>query len=176
MKKILLHICCAPCLCYSHQALQENDLDITGFWCNPNIHPLTEYNKRLDALHAYQTITKLDIIYDKDHNINAWLTRTKKGWPLKDKKKRCLLCYKIRLEKAACMAQDKGFDLFTTTLLYSKYQFHDEIKTMCEDLSKRYRIGFLYKDFRKGWKEGIEISKKMNLYRQRYCGCIFSMR
>lgn len=89
---------------------------------------------------------------------------------------RCRSCYRTRLRKTAEYARKEGVNAFTTTLLYSKMQDHASIKSIGEELAAEYGLDFLYRDFRKGWKEGIEMSKKMGLYRQEYCGCIFSER
>jgi epoxyqueuosine reductase len=87
---------------------------------------------------------------------------------------RCYTCYSMRLNYAAKMAKDRAFDAFTTTLLYSKYQKHDLIRSIGETLAKEYGISFYYQDFRVGWSEGVRISKEKGLYRQPYCGCIYS--
>ncbi|HBE44471.1 MAG TPA: hypothetical protein DDW17_03205, partial [Deltaproteobacteria bacterium] len=89
-------------------------------------------------------------------------------------KDRCLFCYRMRLEKTFQKAVETHADGVTTTLLYSKYQRHDDIKDTGEELSRKYDMPFIYKEFRKGWKEGVEESKRLNMYRQQYCGCIFS--
>ena len=90
------------------------------------------------------------------------------------KEKRCEKCYNFRLKELVKEAKEKGYDYFSTTLLYSKFQQHDLIREICEGLKSQYNMNFYYFDFRNGWKEGIEISRKMGLYRQHYCGCIFS--
>jgi hypothetical protein len=89
---------------------------------------------------------------------------------------RCRSCYYERLKYAAIIAKRGDFDFFTTTLLYSKFQRHDLIREMGEALGKEYGIPFYYQDFREYWKEGIELSKQKNMYRQQYCGCIYSER
>ena len=173
MKKILIHTCCAPCLCYHHEILQNEEYDITAYWYNPNIHPHTEYKMRMDALYKFQAITNINVVYE-DYDIKNWFSAAKEGWENDNKPLRCKNCYEMRLNKTVEYAKSNDFSDFTTTLLYSKYQFHDTIIELCKDLSEKHNINFLYKDFREGWKKGIELSHKYELYRQRYCGCIFS--
>lgn len=172
-KKVLIHICCAPCFCHCYTTLLDLDYDITGYWYNPNIHPASEYQKRLDTLYKFQAQTQCKIEFKSKYNIKEWLLSIEPTLNV-GKKMRCNLCYNIRLIEAVKYASKQSFDCFSTTLLYSKYQFHDDIKAICEELSKQYNIPFLYIDFRKGWQKGIELSHQYGLYRQKYCGCIFS--
>ena len=146
-------------------------MDVTGYFFNPNIHPITEFRKRLIALENYANIALLPLITDKEYELESFLEGA-----LGYGKDRCLFCYKTRLEKAFQKAADDRYDAVTTTLLYSKHQRHDSIREMGDELADVYRIRFFYQDFRKGWKVGIEESKKINMYRQQYCGCIFSER
>lgn len=167
--KVILHICCAPCSIYSLKTLRDEGMDVTGYFYNPNIHPYSEFLKRLLTLENYAKLSLMPLIVEKEYNLMSFL----KG-AMEYGKDRCIFCYKIRLERAFTKALDEKFDAVTTTLLYSKYQRHEEIKKIGLELSSIYSIPFIYKDFRIGWKEGIEASKKLNMYRQNYCGCIFS--
>jgi len=167
--KVLLHICCAPCTIYSLKTLRDEGMDVTGYFYNPNIHPYSEFLKRLLTLENYARLSLMPLIVDKGYNLTSFL----KG-AIEYGKDRCIFCYKIRLERTFIKALDEKFDAVSTTLLYSKYQRHEEIKNIGSQLSDIYAIPFIYKDFRIGWKEGIEASKKLNMYRQNYCGCIFS--
>jgi epoxyqueuosine reductase len=146
-------------------------MDVAGYFFNPNIHPLTEFNKRLAALENFAQVSLLPLSIDKEYDLEAFL----KG-ALEHGKDRCLFCYRIRLEMAFRKAVGDKVDGVTTTLLYSKYQRHDHIKAIGEELADTHRVRFFYRDFRVGWKEGIEESKRLNMYRQQYCGCIFSER
>jgi hypothetical protein len=146
-------------------------MDVAGYFFNSNIHPLTEFNKRLAALENFAQLSLLPLSIDKEYDLEAFL----KG-ALEHGKDRCLFCYRIRLEKVFRKAVDDKVDAVTTTLLYSKYQRHDHIKAIGEELADTHRVRFLYRDFRAGWKQGIEESKRLNMYRQQYCGCIFSER
>lgn len=167
--KVLLHICCAPCTLYTLKQLRADGVDVQGYFYNPNIHPYTEFLKRLETLKNYAEISLLPLTVDSTYDLETFL----KG-ALEYGKDRCLFCYRIRLEKTFQKAAEIHADGVTTTLLYSKYQRHDDIKAIGEEFSKQYTIPFMYKDFRKGWKEGVEESKRLNMYRQQYCGCIFS--
>ncbi len=186
--KLLLHVCCAGCACYPLKKLREaQDFEITGFWYNPNIHPYSEYQNRIMALGYFSQKENLPIVWKDEYALDEWLEATRGKSDLTSfpqnremslgywtKEKRCERCYELRLKKLAKEAKEKGYDYFSTTLLYSKFQNHELIKEICEKLRKQHEVNFYYFDFRIGWKEGIEISKKMGLYRQHYCGCIFS--
>ena len=169
--KVLMHICCAPCTVYTLKSLRAEGMDVAGYFFNPNIHPLTEFNKRLATLQNFAHVSLLPLTIDKEYDLEAFL----KG-ALECGKDRCLFCYKTRLEKAFLKAVDDKVDAVTTTLLYSKYQRHDDIKKIGEVLADTHGVRFFYRDFRTGWKEGIDESKRLNMYRQQYCGCIFSER
>lgn len=172
MKRILLHICCASCACFVVNKLKKKMYEVVGFWYNPNIHPYLEYQKRMMSLGYYALEVKLPLIWERSYALEEWMEKV--GSEYRNKEARCLSCYRLRLEKTVKRAKEKKFDAFSTTLLYSKFQKHNSIKEICKELSDNYSIEFCYDDLRLGWKEGIEISKKMNLYRQQYCGCIFS--
>jgi len=190
--RLLLHVCCAGCACYPLRKLREakvegKNLEITGFWYNPNIHPYSEYQKRMVTMGYFAQKENLPMIWKDEYALEEWLEATRGEFDLTDssmgketgpgywtKQKRCEQCYNLRLNKLAKKAKEKGYDYFSTTLLYSKFQEHELIKEICEKFRSQYNINFCYFDFRIGWKEGIEISKEMGLYRQHYCGCIFS--
>jgi len=169
--KVLLHICCAPCSIYSVTSLRAEGLSVAGYFYNPNIHPYTEYVKRLQTLENYARISLLPLKVDRGYELETFL----KG-AIEQGKDRCLFCYRMRLEKAFREGAESGADAVTTTLLYSRYQRHEDIKRICEELADTYGVPFLYRDLRVGWKKGIEESKKLNMYRQQYCGCILSER
>lgn len=170
MKKLLFHICCAPCFIAPYEHLKEK-FDITGFWYNPNIHPYQEYERRLQEVQKFEKNHDLGILYKTDYPLEKWLQNV--AFREDD---RCRFCYHDRLEQTAKYAKKGKFDYFTTTLLYSKFQDHELIKEMCEALAKECGVPFLYKDLREFWKEGIERSKTEDMYRQQYCGCIYSER
>ncbi|MBP7528755.1 MAG: epoxyqueuosine reductase QueH [Syntrophorhabdaceae bacterium] len=167
--RILLHICCAPCSIYSVRELRREGAEVSGYFYNPNIHPYTEFSKRLATLREFAGISLLPLDVDTSYDLESFLTGT---LPLG--KDRCLFCYRMRLERAFQKAARERFDAITTTLLYSRYQRHDDIKKIGEELSATHGVPFVYRDFRTGWQEGINESKRLNMYRQQYCGCIFS--
>ncbi len=170
MKKLLFHICCAPCFIAPYEHLKK-EFDITGFWYNPNIHPYQEYQRRLQEVQKFEKNHELTILYNTKYPLEKWLQNV--AFREKD---RCRFCYHDRLEQTAKYAKKGKFDYFTTTLLYSKFQDHELMKEMGEALAKEYGVPFLYKDLREFWKEGIELSKTEDMYRQQYCGCIYSER
>ena len=167
--KILLHICCAPCAIYPVKELRSNGLEVTGFFFNHNIHPYLEYRQRLDTVTEYASMIDLEVIYRDEYRLEDFL-----GAVAAKPETRCLYCYASRLEIAAATAAELGFEAYSSSLLYSRYQKHAVIREMGERLGAKYGIAFHYDDYRRGWKEGIDISKKMGLYRQQYCGCIYS--
>jgi predicted adenine nucleotide alpha hydrolase (AANH) superfamily ATPase len=169
--KILLHICCAPCALYPLYRLREEDMEPTGFFYNPNIHPYTEYKKRLDTVKEFSLRAGLDVLYRDGYDLDAFLSRV-----VGTGTKRCEQCYRMRLDAAGAAAQEQGFNVLTTSLLYSKYQKHDLIKGIAAEVASEHSVELYYEDFRRGWREGIVESKAMGLYRQQYCGCIYSER
>ena len=169
--KVLLHTCCAPCTTYVKKALEEMGFKVTGFWYNPNIHPYTEYEKRLSTMKLYSALANLEMVYADLYDIENFFDVI-----FGQKDKRCLFCYILRLHKAAAYAKKHGFDAFTTTLLVSPDQKHDLIKEAGRIVAKKIGIEFLYKDFRKGFSEGRRMANTMNLYKQDYCGCLYSER
>ncbi len=167
--KLLLHICCAPCSIYPLEVLQEKGMDVMGFFYRHNIHPFTECMKREDTLRQYSDDINLKMVWQKGYELEKFIQSV-----VFRESTRCRTCYHERLKAAAMIAKKGKFDFFSTTLLYSKFQNHDLIRDMGESLGKQYGVKFFYHDFREGWKQGIEQSKALNMYRQQYCGCIYS--
>lgn len=177
---LLLHACCAPC---SSAVLERlgNYFHITIFFYNPNITEEVEYNKRLDEIKKF--IKKFKIKYPI--NIIEGNYEQKKFFDIakdleneKERGKRCYKCYNLRLEETAKIASNLNFDYFTTTLSLSPHKNSTWINEIGENLDKLYQANYLYSDFKKknGYKRSIELSKEYNLYRQDYCGCIYSKR
>ncbi len=144
-------------------------MEVMGFFYRHNIHPFQECIKREDTLKQYSQSIGLKVIYQKDYKIEKFLQSV-----VFREKDRCQYCYFDRLKATALVAKKGKFDGFSTTLLYSKFQNHDQIKKMGEAIAKKYSLKFFYHDFREGWKSGIDESKQLNMYRQQYCGCIYS--
>lgn len=168
-ERVLVHVCCGPCSIATVQSLQDEGLEVTGLFFNPNIHPLSEYLKRRDG--ALECADKLGIrllVKDGEYDPQAYLRAVAFR-----EENRCFHCYQLRLERTAQIARRGGFDHFTSTLLYSKMQKHEDIRRLGLDLAAP-QTAFLYRDFRLGWKHGIETSKAWGIYRQQYCGCIYS--
>ncbi len=167
--KILLHICCANCAIYPLEQLKEKGNEAVGYFFNPNIHPYQEYQKRLDALKKYSESVGLKVIYRDEYLLEEFLKSVSQR-----AEERCQYCYSLRLEATAREAKERAFDQFSTTLLQSTHQNHAKIKEVGERVALEVGIPFYYEDFRPGWKRGVELSKAMGLYRQQYCGCIYS--
>lgn len=169
MKRLLLHVCCANCAIYPLKRLQERSIEVFGFFHNPNIHPFQEYVRRLEIAESFFRSQEVRLIVQDDYDLEGFL----RGVVFREAN-RCTYCYHRRLEQAARTARKGKFDAFTTTLLHSKHQRHEMIREIGESLGRKFGVPFYYEDFRSGWKEGIEISKRLGLYRQQYCGCIYS--
>jgi epoxyqueuosine reductase len=168
--RILLHSCCAPCLVHPLDDLRAEGHEVTAVFFNPNIHPYAEYLRRLDAFRAYTGDKQVPLIEaDPPMEMDEWLRAV-----VFRESQRCAICFAIRLEKIADLAARQGFDAFSTTLLYSRYQKHDLLKAAAEAAAQRYGIPVHYKDWRKGWTDGVKKYRKLGLYRQKYCGCIYS--
>ena len=176
--KLLLHSCCAPCSSYVISYL-TNYFDITILYYNTNIEPYEEYEKRkqeeIRFINEFPNVNKLDILdcdYDNDlfHEIAKGLENEPEGGA------RCVKCYYQRLEKTCLLAIENNYDYFGTTLTVSPYKNSDKLNKIGEVLENKYNIKYLYSDFKKkeGYKKSIEYSKEYNLYRQNYCGCIYS--
>ena len=149
--------------------MDHANIDVCTYFYNPNIHPFTEFQKRLENASKVNKIFDIkEIIVDR-YDITSFVRSVAYR-----EESRCLICYYNRIEKTAIYAKEGKFDAFTTTLLYSKFQHHNLIKSICIDLSKKFLIDFYYNDFREGWAEGIKLSREYNIYRQTYCGCIYS--
>lgn len=177
---LLLHACCAPC---SSACLEKlgNFFKITIFYYNPNVTDSEEYNKRLDEIHEF--IKKFKVKYeikiiDGRYDTNEFFSMTKGLEKEPERGKRCYHCYKMRLEETAKIADKYNFDYFTTTLSLSPYKNSKWINEIGDNLNNIYKTNFLYSDFKKndGYKRSIELSHEYNLYRQDYCGCIYSKR
>lgn len=150
--------------------LQEEGLEVVGLFSNPNIQPLAEYLRRRDgAVRAAEALGIRLIVKDRDYDPQAWYREIAFR-----ETNRCFHCYRIRLERTAALTARGGFDWFSTTILYSKKQKHEVLRQLGQDISAGGRAQFLYRDFRQGWLAGIQRSEELGLYRQQYCGCLYS--
>ncbi len=179
-KKLLLHACCAPCSSYVIEYL-TNYFDITILYYNPNIDTSEEFNHRLSELERFvkefKTKNKVEVI-SLGYNNKEYLDVVKGLEQEKEGGKRCIECFKLRLEASALYAKENNFDYFTTTLTISPLKSSKLLNEIGHDLENKYHIKYLYSDFKKkeGYKRSIVLSHEYNLYRQDYCGCKFSKR
>ncbi|MBQ3347971.1 epoxyqueuosine reductase QueH [Candidatus Saccharibacteria bacterium] len=168
--KLLMHTCCAPCSVYCIDSLRAENIEPTLFWYNPNIHPYIEYKTRRDCLKDYAASIDVNLIIDEEYGLDEFCKNV-----VSDLENRCVnYCYKKRLTETVRYAAHHGYDTFTTTLLVSPYQKHDELIAVCKELEALSGVKFLYRDFRVGFREGQAKARALGLYLQKYCGCIFS--
>lgn len=177
---LLLHSCCAPCSSYVLEYLSQF-FRITVFYYNPNIYPEKEYEYRveeqkrlIESLPVKNKVSFLEGVYEKDrfYEMARGLENSREGGA------RCFLCYELRLRKTAELAEKKGFDFFTTTLTISPLKNAAKLNEIGEQLGEEYQVTWLPSDFKKknGYKRSAELSKEYGLYRQDYCGCVFSKK
>lgn len=178
--KLLLHSCCAPCSSYVLEYL-TNYFDITILFYNPNITEEKEYQKRLNEIKKLVKEiphkNKIEIVegrYEPKEffDIAKGLEYAVEGG------ERCFKCYRLREEEAAKYAKENNYDFFTTTLSISPHKNADKLNEIGEELQDKYRVNYLYADFKKkgGYQRSIVLSKEYDLYRQDFCGCIYSKR
>lgn len=175
---LLLHSCCAPCSSYVLETLSTY-FSITIFYYNPNITDEDEYKKRVNEQKNFinQLSLKNKITFIEGDYVPKAFYDTIRGYEkLGEGSERCFKCYNLRLEATAKKAKELGYDYFTTTLSISPYKNSKVLNELGEHLASKYNISYLYADFKKknGYKRSIELSKIYNLYRQDYCGCIYS--
>ena len=168
--EILLHICCAPCLIYPFSRLKDKGFQISGFYYNPNIYPFSEYNRRKEALEVLSQDLQLEVEYPDYRQTDFLLAINNK----EQAPQRCAICWRLRLQKTASKAKEKGLEAFSTTLLVSPYQDHEQLKQVGDSIARETGVNFYYEDFRVGFKEAQIEAKHRGLYRQKYCGCNYS--
>ncbi len=167
--KLLLHVCCGPCAVYPVDFIRQEGIEVMGFFYRNNIHPLSECLRRQETLLKYSESIGFKVICQQGYDLEGFLRNV-----VFREKDRCRFCYYDRLRSTALIAKRGKFDAFSSTLLYSKFQKHELIRDMGGSIASEVGVDFYYQDFRRGWKAGIEKSKQLNLYRQQYCGCIYS--
>ncbi|MBR4262416.1 MAG: epoxyqueuosine reductase QueH [Bacilli bacterium] len=179
-KRLLLHACCAPCSSYVLEYL-TNYFDITILYYNPNIYPKEEFDKRFEELtkliKELPHSNSIELIEGR-YDYNDFLNIAKGREHIPEGGERCFKCYELRMREAAEYAKNNNYDYFTTTLSISPYKNSNKLNEIGELLEKELGIKYLYADFKKknGYKRSIELSKEYNLYRQDYCGCIYSKK
>lgn len=180
LPKLLIHSCCAPCSSYVIEYLSKY-FQITIFYYNPNIHPEEEYIRRVqeqkDFINEFKCENKVEFLKGK-YDIDKFFNMAKGMEDLEEGGERCFNCYRMRLEETAKLAKERGFDYFTTTLSISPYKNAEKLNSIGRELEEKYRVRYLYSDFKKknGYKRSIELSNEYGLYRQDYCGCVYSKR
>ncbi len=168
--RILLHTCCAPCLVVPLQDLRADGHDVTALFYNPNIHPYSEYLRRFDTFNVFARDNNVEVMVEESEDgMEDWLRQV-----VFRETRKCQICHQMRLDTTAKIAESKGFDAFSTTLLYSRFQKHQLLKSTGEAVAEKRGIPFIYKDWRTGWNEGVKKYRNLGLYRQKYCGCIIS--
>lgn len=183
-RRLLLHVCCGPCSIIPTRRLQDEGFEVTAWYHNPNIQPLSEYLRRREAVLECAERAGIAVICDDAAwNLTAWL-RAVQGRDTPPQ--RCDYCCRSRVAAAWEYAAANGFDAFSTSLLYSRYQPHDAIAAEGARLSGQDVPAvpdapqampgprFIYRDFREDWQAGIDISREWGVYRQPYCGCVYS--
>lgn len=176
--RLFLHSCCAPCSSYTLEYL-SNYFEITVYYYNPNISPKAEFDKRfleqkrlIESLPAKHKIT----LVEGDYSYDDFLKIAKGLEDCKEGGERCFKCYRLRLDKTARLAKEQGYDYFCTTLSISPLKNSQKINEIGKEIANELGIAWLPSDFKKkeGYKRSIELSKEYNLYRQNFCGCIYS--
>lgn len=168
--RLLLHICCAPCLIHPLESLRAQGNDVDGIFYNPNIHPWQEYKKRLIALQTLSKTYNLKVEIPEYHPEEFFQeVNNHERSP-----QRCLRCFALRLKKTAMLAKENKMDGFSTTLLVSPYQDHKLLSDLGQEISREQGIHFYYQDFRVGFRWAHQLARNLGVYCQNYCGCIYS--
>ncbi len=167
--KLLMHTCCAPCSVACVKALRAEGIEPTAYWYNPNIHPYAEYRARRDTLHEYAARIGVALETEDDYGLRPFAEAV-----AGDIAGRCLTCCAVRMRQTARRAKAGGYTHFTSTLLISPYQNHELLRAAAEQAAAEFGVTFLYRDFRPLFREGQGEARKLGLYMQKYCGCVYS--
>jgi predicted adenine nucleotide alpha hydrolase (AANH) superfamily ATPase len=168
--KLLLHTCCAPCLIYPLEALRAKNLEVSGLFYNPNIHPFSEYKNRRQAVEDYCKKLKIEM-YFPDYLPEEFFRAINM---MEERLERCPICWYQRLKYTAQVARENGFSHFSTTLLVSPYQDQELLRRIGSDISGEEDVEFYFEDFRPGFKKAHDEARSSGIYCQNYCGCIYS--
>jgi predicted adenine nucleotide alpha hydrolase (AANH) superfamily ATPase len=169
--RLLLHACCGPCLLEPLDALSAEADHVTIIFANPNIHPAEEYERRRDTLRAYAEPLGIEVV-ELDYDPASWVATV--GPLAKAGAARCRACHALRLEQAATYAAEHGFDTLATTLSVSPYQDSEAIREEGERAAASAGVRYLHRDFRDRYADATRRSRELGMYRQNYCGCVFS--
>ncbi len=168
-KSVIIHCCCAHCAAYTMDYWQQQGYRVSALWYNPNIHPYQEHQHRLEAMKSFIQGANLPLIVVDGYDMIAYFRQV-----AGHEAERCRYCFGLRLAKSAEVALETGSTAFTTTLLISPHQKHELIREIGTKLAREKGIDFLYADLRKRYSDSRHLTKKLNLYRQQYCGCVYS--
>ena len=168
-KSVLLHCCCVHCAAYTVDYWQQQGYEVNLLWYNPNIHPYLEHQHRLEAMESLAQEMDLPLIITEGYDLIDYFRRVAGHEP-----RRCQYCFRMRLLATAETAYQMNLNAFTTSLLISPHQKHDLIREIGSEISKERGIDFLYADLRKRYSYSRHITKGLKLYRQQYCGCVYS--
>jgi predicted adenine nucleotide alpha hydrolase (AANH) superfamily ATPase len=166
---VLVHACCAQCTAYTVEHWRAQGYDVTALWYNPNIHPFTEHNLRLEAMKNLSSNMNFSLVVVEGYDFKEYFRRV-----AGHENERCSLCFELRLDKVAKEAKKLGIWAFTSSLLISPHQKHELARETGERIASTNGVDFLYADLRKRYSDSRHITKPMELYRQQYCGCIYS--
>jgi len=168
-KDLLLHVCCAHCAAYTVNHWRNEGYKVTAFWYNPNVHPYQEYQKRLEAVQTLSQKMGFPLVIAPDYDVTSYF-RAVAG----DEQNRCRHCFQLRLGKTASAAREMGMAGFSTTLLISPTQKHEVLREVGGAVAQSSGTDFLYADLRKRYSDSRHITKPLEIYRQQYCGCLYS--
>jgi len=166
---VLVHCCCAHCAAYTVEHWRQQGYEVSALWYNPNIQPYMEHQQRLEAMQSLARVQAFPLITIGGYDIVDYFRRV-----VGHEGDRCRYCFDMRLTKTAESARRMGYDAFTTTLLISHQQQHDWLKQEGERIARATEVEFLYADLRKRYSDSRRITKPLDLYRQQYCGCVYS--
>jgi predicted adenine nucleotide alpha hydrolase (AANH) superfamily ATPase len=169
VKSVLVHVCCAHCAAYTVEHWRQQGYEVSALWYNPNIHPYMEHQQRLESMQSLAQETDLPLMVVEGYDMVEYFRRV-----AGHEAERCGHCFDLRLSKTAETARRNGFSAFTTTLLISPHQKHDTLREIGSKIGGEQGLEFLYADLRKRYSDSRHMTKPMNLYRQQYCGCVYS--
>ncbi len=169
VNSVLVHCCCVHCAAYTVDHWRRQGYEVSALWYNPNIHPYVEHQHRMEAMKSFAQEVNLPLIVTEGYELIEYFRQV-----VGHESQRCQYCFRLRLAKTAEVARQTGFNAFTTTLLISPQQKHDLILEVGSELAKEKGLDFLYADLRKRYSDSRRMTKGLNLYRQQYCGCVYS--